>query len=150
MHNAPDTTTNFDALYDRLASWRRWMVRRYPTFDDIASVIDASLWEQHLAGVTDLLALRRTAETAVRRHVRKEVTFNKLRQVRVAAVEESFEDQITNAVAAGECVRQLDIPERAWSWLRRFDQPGEYISNGDECYGRRWAARARKELSDVA
>ena len=147
------TPTDFDSVYARLGRWRRWMIHRYSTFDDVAAVIDESLWEQHVDEITDDRALMRTAETAVRRHVRQEVRFTTVRQHLKAqppsTVLESVEERVVESVVARECLDRIDIPVRAWTWLQRHDQSGP-ISVADECFGRRWAGRVREELAHVA
>jgi hypothetical protein len=146
------TTAEFDAVYRRLIRWRRWMIRRYERFEDIAEIIDESLWAQHLAGVTNDQKLTRTAENAVRRHIRAESRVWDLYQRLSEAVQDlpdPFEERVVESVAASECVRRLDIPPRAWTWLQRDQQPGT-LSAADESYGRRWAARTRKGLAHVA
>ena len=153
MYTTTTFPTDFDDVYARLGRWRGWMIRRYRTFDDVAAVIDESLWAQHVDGITDDRALMRTAETAVRRHVRQEVRFTTVRQHLKAhppsTVLESMEERVVESVVARECVDRIDIPVRAWTWLQRHDQSGP-ISVADECFGRRWAGRVRKELANVA
>ena len=147
------TTTEFDAVYRRLIRWRHWMIRRYPTFEDVGAIIDESFWAQHLDGVTEDQRLIRTAEIAVRRHVRSECRMTDLRGRLMEIVkndpQESIEERVVESVAASQCVRRIDIPPRAWTWLQRDQQPGT-LSAADESYGRRWAARTRKELAHVA
>ncbi len=153
MHTNTTTRTAFDDVYDRMSRWRRWMIRRYPTFDDVAAVIDESLWEQHVAGITDDRTMMRTAENAVRRHVRQEVRFTAVRQHLNAQLStevlDSVEDRVVATVDARDCLGRIEIPPRAWTWLQRHDRTGS-LSPSDEIYGRRWAARTRKELASVA
>ena len=149
----PSPSTEFDAVYRRLIRWRHWMIRRYRSFEDVGAIIDESFWAQHVAGVTDDQSLTRTAENAVRRHVRSECRVSDLHRRLMEIVkndpQESIEERVVESVAAIECVRRLDIPPRAWTWLQRDQQPG-MLSSADESYGRRWAARTRKGLAHVA
>jgi hypothetical protein len=145
--------TEFEAIQHRLARWRSWMVRRYSTFEDVDAIIDESFWTQHSAGVIGDPELMRAAEIAVRRHVRAEarVWDLKVRLKESAAEQPSFllEERVVDSLAASQCLSHIDIPARAWVWLQRAQHPGS-LSAADESYGRRWAARTREALSNVA
>jgi hypothetical protein len=129
------------------------MVRRYSTFEDVDAIIDESFWTQHSAGVIGDPELMRAAEIAVRRHVRAEarVWDLKVRLKESAAEQPSFllEERVVDSLAASQCLSHIDIPARAWVWLQRAQHPGS-LSAADESYGRRWAARTREALSNVA
>ena len=84
----------------------------------------------------------RTHQLLLENHDLKEALDDRLKLNNVVTDQrpDPIDERVVDSVAAGQCLRQIDIPPRAWTWLQRHDRPGP-LSAADESYGRRWAAR---------
>jgi len=148
---------DFHDFYAQCRGWSLHLVRTYPTFDDIESVIAVSIWEHYSAGVDDEREMFRRVRVDVRRHVRTEARQSDIRKalshVDSHGANRNRNDAINDAIDAistSQRLAKLDVPDAAAAWVEHVSAAVRVpIPAQQRMAGLRWARTARKALVDA-